>query len=192
MTPRGARFLPPAIAVVLLLLLAALATLQYRWIGRVSDAERQRMHESLLSAGSRFTEDVDRELTRAFLCFHPEPASDEEGLERAVRQYDRWRAEAPWPDLIQGVFAARRNADGSMQLSRFRPEALRFEPVPWPAGFDAPRRLLAAALAGGQRRFPLAVIVVACATLTGAAGSATAYGSGRCTETTASPTSTCC
>ena len=48
MTPRErARLLPPAIAVFLLLLLAALATLQYRVIGRVSDLERQRMRENL-------------------------------------------------------------------------------------------------------------------------------------------------
>lgn len=159
MTPRGARFLPPAIAVLLLLLLAALATLQYRWIGRVSDLERHRMRESLLSAGTRFSEDVDHELTRAFLLFHPEPGgSDEEGLRRVVRQYDRWRAEAPWPDLLQGVFAARQQADGSMELSRFRPEASRFEPMPWPAGFDAVRRRLAAGIPDGQRRFPFALI----------------------------------
>lgn len=159
MTPRGARLLPPAIAVLLLLLLAVLATLQYRWIGRVSDLERHRMHQSLLSAGSRFTEDLDRELTRAFLFFHPEPGgSEEEGLERAVRQYDRWRAEAPWPDLIQGVFAARRSGGGALELSRLQPEDRRFDPVPWPAGFDVARRRLATEIPDGQRRFPFAVI----------------------------------
>src|ERR1044071_3499447 len=124
MSPRGARLLPPAIAVFLLLLLAALATLQYQWIGRVSDLERQRMCENIQSAGSRFTEDFDRELTRAFLFFHPEPGgTTEDGLERAMRQYDRWRDEAPWPDLIRNLFAARRKADGTLELSRFQPEA---------------------------------------------------------------------
>lgn len=159
MSPRGARLLPPAIAVFLLLLLAALATLQHRWIGRVSDLERQRMHENLLSAGSRFTEDFDRELTRAFLYFHPEPGGfTEDQLERAMRQYDRWRDDAPWPDLIQGIFAARRKADGTLELTRFQPEARRFEPEPWPAGFAGARRRLAAEIAGGQHRFPFALI----------------------------------
>src|SRR5687768_13355975 len=117
-----ARLLPPAIAVFLLLLLAALATLQYRWIGKVSDMERQRMHQNLRSAGSRFTEDFDRELTRAFLYFHPEPDSAQEhGLERILRQYDRWRDNAPWPDMIKDLFTARRKADGTLELSRFQP-----------------------------------------------------------------------
>lgn len=159
MSPRGARLLPPAIAVFLLLLLAALATLQYRWIGRVSDLERHRMRESLLSAGSRFTEDFDRELTRAFLFFHPEAGgSTEDGLKRAMAQYDRWHGEAPWPDLIRDLFVARRQADGTLELSRFQPAARRFEPVPWPAGFDGTRRRLGIEIARGQHRFPFAVI----------------------------------
>ena len=158
MSPRGARFLPPAVAVLLLLLLAALATLQYRWIGRVSDLERHRMREILLSAGSRFTEDFDRELTRAFLVFHPEPSDNvEEGLKRVPREYERWREDAPWPDLIQAVYAARRNAEGALELSRFRPESGSFEPTPWPRSFEGARSRLAAE-ADKQHRFPFAVL----------------------------------
>lgn len=158
MSPRGARLLPPAIAVLLLLLLAALATLQYRWIGRVSDLERHRMHENLLSAGTRLAEDFDRELTQTFLVFHPEPGvTIQEGLERAVRQYARWREGATWPDLIQAIYAARRNPAGSLELSRLRPESGRFEPVPWPAGFEGARRRLDAE-SGNQHRFPFAVL----------------------------------
>ena len=159
MSPRGTRLLPPAIAVLLLLLLVALATLQYQWIGRVSDLERQRMHENLQSAGSRFTEDFDRELTRAFIYFHPEPGgSTKESLERTVSQYDRWRNDAPWPDMIQGIFAARRQADGTLELSRFQSEARRFEPVSWPAGFQRVRQRLSTEIAKGQHRFPFALI----------------------------------
>ncbi|HYN20166.1 MAG TPA: hypothetical protein VE078_04340, partial [Thermoanaerobaculia bacterium] len=87
--------MPPAIAGFLLLLLGALATLQYRWIGRVSDMERQRMHQSLQASGARFTEEFDRELTRAFFLFHPEPSYPADaGMQRAVQQLDRWRSEA--------------------------------------------------------------------------------------------------
>jgi signal transduction histidine kinase len=154
-----ARLLPPAIAVFLLLLLAALATLQYRWIGRLSDMERQRMHENLKSAGSRFTEDFDRELTRAFIYFHPEPdGAAGDSLNRVLYQYDRWRDNAPWPDMIQDFFTARRKADGTLELSRFQPEARRFEPVPWPAGFEGAKRRLSTEIVDRQHRFPFALI----------------------------------
>jgi signal transduction histidine kinase len=119
---------PPAIGAVLLILLIALATLQYRWIGRVSEAEHQRLRESLLADGSRFTEDVDRELTRAFLYFHPEPSTDEEGIRHAVRQLDRWRAEAPWPDLVKDLLVVRQRGT---QVSVLRPGATSFEPAAW-------------------------------------------------------------
>jgi signal transduction histidine kinase len=160
MNPRErARLLPPAIAVFLLFLLAALATLQYRWIGRVSDLERQRMRANLQAAGSRFTEDFDSELTRAFLAFHPEAGgTTEEGLERAIEGWDRWRDQAPWPDLIHAAFVARRKDGGALELARLDPQARRFDPVPWPAGFDGPRQRLAIELARGQHRFPFAVI----------------------------------
>lgn len=153
-----ARLLPTAIAAVLLLLLAALATLQYQWIGRVSTLERQRMHENLLSVGSRFTEDFDRELTRAFLLFHPEPAQPvEDASEQVAKQYGRWRTEAPWPDMIGDLFVAQRTADGTMELSRFLPEARRFEPVPWPAGFEGVRKRLATRISR-HVRFPFSSV----------------------------------
>lgn len=123
------RIPPSAIAAVLLLLLVALATLQYRWIGRVSEAQHQRLRENLMEDGSRFTEDVDRELTRAFLYFHPEPGSAEDGIRHAVRELDRWRAEAPWPNLVKDVLVVRRG--GGPELSVLKPGATEFEPASW-------------------------------------------------------------
>src|SRR5262245_40647630 len=119
--------LPWAVA-LLALLLAVLAALQWRWIGEVSDLERQRMRASLLSAGSRFAEDFDREITRTFLYFHPEPgapAGDPDG--RVARQLARWRAEAPYPRLVRDVYLVRRGADGGLDLRRLHPESARFE-----------------------------------------------------------------
>ena len=64
-----AQRLPIAISALLVILLAVLAVLQWRWIGEVSAMERHRMRSSLFAAGSRFTDDFDREVTRAFLFF---------------------------------------------------------------------------------------------------------------------------
>jgi signal transduction histidine kinase len=152
------RLVSPAIAGALLLLLGALATLQYRWIGRVSDMERQRMHESLQASGARFTEDFDRELTRAFFMFHPEPAQpSEDGMQRAVRQLQRWRTEAPWPRLVKDLLVARRRADGTLELFRLAASAHRFEPAPWPAQLSAFREHLLAKRPGDHVPFPFEI-----------------------------------
>jgi signal transduction histidine kinase len=135
MTPRTfSQRRPLAIVALLLVLLAVLATLQYRWSGEVSAMERQRMRSSLFAAGSSVADDFDREVTRIFLYFHPamEPVSDGDKVERVVRQYDRWKAEAPYPGLIRDVFLVRPNPDG-VEVLVLRPGEHRFEAVPWTA-----------------------------------------------------------
>ena len=53
----------------LLGLLALLATLQYKWLGQISGAERARMTATLHTRANAYAQDVDRELTRAYLLF---------------------------------------------------------------------------------------------------------------------------
>ena len=114
---RLAQKLPLVIPVVLVLLLAGLATLQYHWSGKVSVLERQRMRASLFVAGSHFSEDFDREVTRVFLFFHPEPRGPAGGqLDRVARQYDHWMAEAPYPRLVRDVFLIRPGAGSDEKI----------------------------------------------------------------------------
>ena len=62
-----------AVAAALLGLIALLATLQYRWLGRISDAERERMTATLNARADAFAQDFDRELTLAYMLFQVEP-----------------------------------------------------------------------------------------------------------------------
>jgi signal transduction histidine kinase len=143
MRTRGlAQRLPFIIAALLLPLLVVLAVLQWSWIGKVSAMERQRMRASLMTAGSRFTRDFDREIARAFLTFHPGPReAPSERLERVLRQYRHWTAEAPYPQLLRDVFLVQ--PAGEIQV--LRPEEHRFEPCPWPADLAGVRRRLESA-----------------------------------------------
>ena len=59
--------------VVLAVLLATLATFQYRWLGEVGEAERERMRAGLQTRAADFTQEFDRELTRIYVAFHGEP-----------------------------------------------------------------------------------------------------------------------
>jgi signal transduction histidine kinase len=141
-----AQKLPLAIPVLLVLLLAGLATLQYRWSGKVSALERQRMRTSLFVAGSHFSEDFDREVTRVFLFFHPDPrGAAGDPLDRVARQYDRWMAEAPYPRLVRDVFLIRPGASAAKGtgLEVLRPAEHRFVPSPWPPELAGAQRRLA-------------------------------------------------
>src|SRR6185295_18356681 len=143
-----ARHLPVAFAVLLVSLLALLAVLQWRWIGEVSAMDQQQMRSSLLAAGSHFTQDFDREVTRAFLYFHPDPnVPQEQRQERVLRQYGRWQSEAPYPRLVRDVFVIRRGGGREPEIEVLRPREHRFEACPWPAELAAVRRETSAPLA---------------------------------------------
>jgi signal transduction histidine kinase len=140
-----AQRLPIAISALLAILLAVLAMLQWKWIGEVSAMERHRMRSSLFAAGSRFTDDFDREVTRAFLFFHyppPEPTEPPAArLDRVLRQYDRWKAEAPYPNLVRDVFVA--HPGGELEV--LWPAERRFVSTPWPPELAPLRQRLEAA-----------------------------------------------
>jgi hypothetical protein len=53
----------------LLVLLSVLAFLQYRWLGQISDGERERLARSLQTETARFAEDFNREMQNAYFNF---------------------------------------------------------------------------------------------------------------------------
>ncbi|HEX7180915.1 MAG TPA: HAMP domain-containing sensor histidine kinase [Thermoanaerobaculia bacterium] len=136
------RYTPLLIAAVLVVLLAFLASLQYRWIGQVSAMHRHRKQADLLASSSRFAEDFDREVTRAFLYFHPDPRDVSGRRDRMVRQLDRWIDEAPYPRLVLDVLLVRRDPEGGLSAEVLKPGASGFEPVSSPADLEPFRRHL--------------------------------------------------
>jgi signal transduction histidine kinase len=142
------RFRPPMLAVAgaLLGLIALLATLQYRWLGRISDAERERMTHTLSARATAFARDFDRELTLAYTVFQFEPlfGTDRDLRTRLSAQYDRWQAVARHARLIGDIFLASRGDDGSASLQRFDASTGRLTSSEWPAAFADIRADLAA------------------------------------------------
>ena len=129
----------------LVLLLALLATLQYRWIGEIRDAERDRMQASARTAALGVAADLDRELVLALRAFaeplRPELAggSLEAGLAEA---WSRWTSEAKHPELVSGIALARRDAGGAWRIDRLDPSARAFVASDWPAEIEPVRRAL--------------------------------------------------
>ncbi len=123
---------PWILAATLLALLLTLAWLQYRWLNAVSEADRQKTQSVLQGAADRFAQDFDRELTRAFLIFHPpvgggpragrrrgerpdrsisdpsdHPTFGHRDHDSLSRRYDRWQTSAPFPELVRAIFEIR-------------------------------------------------------------------------------------
>lgn len=139
-----------AIALVLLVAgLGLLATLQYRWIDRVSDAERQRMRASADFAMQRLAEDLGREVESVFEAF---ARSDSPGVAAA---FERWQRSASHPGLVAEVDLAVRGQSG-WSLQRLDPLNGRLDAVSWPPELEPLRArfgLLEVAQPG--RRFEL-------------------------------------
>jgi signal transduction histidine kinase len=144
--PRAFRVPMFAVAAALLGLIALLATLQYRWLGQISGAERERMRSTLDARASAFGHDFDQEITRAYLLFQLDPlAPDQSAAGGLVSRFDRWQATARFPRLIRDVYVASRPAASSETppIRRFDPATRFLEPAAWPAALSDVRARVA-------------------------------------------------
>jgi signal transduction histidine kinase len=136
------------VAVVLLVLLATLATLQYRWLGEVSQAERERMRASLRTRTAEFTTEFDGDLTRTYVAFHVDGEQlDSDPTGALAAAYLRWQSTTTTPALVRAVYLAEGRSFDVAQLRRFDPGRRVLEPTEWPAD-------LAASLKDTQRPLP--------------------------------------
>jgi signal transduction histidine kinase len=127
-----------AIAIALLGLIAVLATFQYKWLGRISDAERDRLRASLNTRATAYAKDFDAELTRAFLLFEVDAQGADTVAARLAVRYERWQATARYPGIIKDVYVA--GADSL--LHQYNPSTHSLDPVVWPAVLEPIRTRL--------------------------------------------------
>jgi signal transduction histidine kinase len=125
----------------LIALLPLLAVLQFRWLGEVSRAERERMQASLKTAVSNFSQDFDREMTRAYLSFQMDASELHEGNWNAyAKRYDAWLQSALYPELVSAIFLVEPGENRDPRLLRFNRGAARFSPADWPTELAAFRQ----------------------------------------------------
>src|SRR5215468_11669068 len=98
------------VMVGLLVALAVLATLQYRWISQVSQAELERSQARLRDDTAKFAYDFNDEIQRVFVALHDKPA--------ALAARDR---------LITNLYRFERG-----RLLMFNRSSGAFEPADWP------------------------------------------------------------
>ena len=129
-------FRPPllVLAVALLALILLLATLQYVWLGRISEAQRERLSGTLNQQTTEFAQDFDRELTRAYLLFQADvPSPDQGASARLSDRYDRWHATSASPRLIKDFYVATRGKSDVFTLQQFDTSSRTLIAAEWPA-----------------------------------------------------------
>lgn len=121
----------------LFVLLVILAGLQWKWVDEMSRADVRRRRETMQVVAGRFAADVDRELTRAYLYFHPDPGRDSESLGAALEErFVAWKADAPHPRIVREIYLAVQ-ADRNTRVFHLAYDSENFEAAEWPADLSA-------------------------------------------------------
>jgi signal transduction histidine kinase len=114
-----------------------LAFLQYRWIGQVSESERERLEEGLDIASRRFVEDIYLEVSSVASGFQVQPATEVVSLEAQLSgSIEHWLTTAADADIVRSVYVSERDSAGELKLSRFDPEFGSLDTVGWPQAME--------------------------------------------------------
>jgi signal transduction histidine kinase len=118
------------LALLLPVLLGVLATLQYRWLGEISTAERERMQARLQTDARRFAQDFNAEMTKAFFAFQFDLA-DAENPDKLSERHALWQKQTQFPALVSEIYVAKKNENGEQQLIRYDLAEKQFSAVSW-------------------------------------------------------------
>ena len=88
-----------------MLLVPALAWMQYQWLGQLSTAERERMQRTLRTAAAQFATEFDTELSRTLvgLQLDPQTVRDQNWIAYA-QKYSGWVSSSREPRLVRDVW----------------------------------------------------------------------------------------
>ena len=163
---RGRRVSAVTVLVGLVMLLVpALAYMQYQWLGQLSTAERERMQRTLRTAAAQFATEFDTELSRALVSLQVDgPTMREENWTGYAQRYSAWTTNATEPRLVRevmlvdtmpGTTLPSLGSDASipveqLRLRRWNTQTLAFEPADWTADLTGLRTSLATHFVGFQ------------------------------------------
>jgi signal transduction histidine kinase len=120
---------------LLLILLPILAVLQYRWIGEVSAAERDRLESSLRIASERFAIDFDAEFVRLANAFQIRDGFPQSAAAIANR-YQAWSEANSYMRLIKAIYLLRIKPDNTLEYYRVDWNARELQSTPLPQALE--------------------------------------------------------
>ena len=118
----------------LLVLCGVLGVLQYRWIGEVSLAARDRLRVSLQASLDRLSQDFNSEIAEACRALVPANPSEAE----LAAHFEQWKKTAGHGQIFGAVAIAQPQTRAST-LRRLNLETGAFETTAWPAEWKAIR-----------------------------------------------------
>jgi signal transduction histidine kinase len=118
-----------------------LAYLQYYWLGKVSEREREQMQTALQQALSQLSRDFDREIARILIQFENRPEHVRDAATHYANVYSDWKSKAPYPQLAHALFLLQGNSSSQPSLQRLNAASGKWEPADWIAEFGARRDL---------------------------------------------------
>lgn len=93
------------LALAVLVLLPALAWLQYSWLDQIAEADRERRARTLRTAASQLAQDLDREIGKAVMELQLEPGIVEARTwSDYADSYQTWVEGALSPDIVKAVY----------------------------------------------------------------------------------------
>ena len=150
---------------IVMLLLPALAWMQYQWLGQLSDAERERMHRTLRTAAAQFANEFDTELSRTLISLQVDGAAlRDQNWTAYAQRYSQWAASVSDPRLVREVWLVdlqpntvlpilggdERIPAERLRIRRWNTQALTFEDAMWPEDVARLRDSLATRFIGVQ------------------------------------------
>ena len=125
-----------ALTALLVVLLPVLAFMQYRWVGQVSEGERERMQRNLQTAADQFRRSFDGEIFNATQALQIGAATARDGSsDRYSENYSSWFSNTDHPQIIADIFLVD-GADGHLRLRRWNTSTHVFELSLWPDLLD--------------------------------------------------------
>lgn len=150
---------------IVMLLVPALAWMQYQWLGQLSEAERERMQRTLRTAAAQFANEFDTELSRTLVSLQVDGQTiRDQNWTAYAQRYSAWASSASEPRLVRDVWLvdalpgitlpsldSPTNVPAEkLRIRRWHAQAMAFEAAEWPDDLARLRGSLASRLIGFQ------------------------------------------
>jgi signal transduction histidine kinase len=132
------------LAAAVVVLLPALAWLQYSWLDQIADSDRERRARTLQTSAAQLTQDFDAEIGRAVFALQIDSSSIEQAdWSGYAQKYQVWTASAASPRIVKSIYFVEAGDDrirtDTAPLRIWNAQTNRFDETPWPEEFASIR-----------------------------------------------------